>query len=283
MKVIGRTIFFSYDIKPVVKWAGGKRQLIDELMKRVPSTFNRYFEPFVGGGALLFAMLPAKAIINDFNEELINMYRVIRDNVNELIEDLKQHKNEEKYYYRIRNLDRNPEIFKKLSPVKRASRFIYLNRTCYNGLYRVNKRGEFNVPFGRYKNPNWLDETNLRLMSSYLKKHVVILNDDFEVIRDMVEPEDFVYFDPPYFPVNSTSNFTSYTIYGFTQENHKRLKSLCDYLTYKKVKFMLSNSYTKFTLELYSDYRIEVIQAKRVINSVADKRGAVREIIVRNY
>ena len=269
-------------IKPVVKWAGGKRQLLNELMVRVPAKYNRYFEPFVGGGALVFALLPRNAVINDYNRELMNMYRVIRDRVEELIEDLKKHVNTREYYYKIRNIDREPDRYNRLTPVEKASRFIYLNRTCYNGLYRVNSRGEFNVPYGNYKNPVWLDENNLRLMSEYLKT-VVILNDDFEIIRDMVHEGDFVYFDPPYVPLNSTSNFTSYTDKGFSLEDHKRLKNLCDYVDRIGAKFMLSNSYTEFTLELYREYNIEVVKAKRAINSDGSKRGEIREIIVRNY
>ncbi len=269
-------------IKPVVKWAGGKRQILNELMVRVPAKYNRYFEPFVGGGALVFALLPRNAVINDYNSELMNMYKVIRDRVEELIEDLKKHVNTREYYYKIRNIDREPERYNRLTPVEKASRFIYLNRTCYNGLYRVNSRGEFNVPYGNYKNPVWLDENNLRLMSEYLK-NVAILNDDFEIIRDMVHEGDFVYFDPPYVPLNSTSNFTSYTDKGFSLEDHKRLKNLCDYVDRIGAKFMLSNSYTEFTLELYREYNIEVVKAKRAINSDGSKRGEIREIIVRNY
>ncbi len=281
-KVSNNLFDIRVEIRPVVKWAGGKRQIIDELLKRVPRGYNRYFEPFVGGGALLFKLLPEDAVINDYNKELMNMYEVIRDNVDALIKDLKKHRNTKEYYYKIRNIDREPQLYKKMSPVERASRFIYLNRTCYNGLYRVNSRGEFNVPFGNYKNPVWLDEENLKLMSHYLQR-ISILNGDFEIIKGLVSEGDFVYFDPPYVPLSETASFTSYTNKGFTLEDQKRLKLLCDYLDSIGAKFMLSNSYTEFTLRLYKRYHVEIVRARRAINSNGKKRGEINEIIVRNY
>lgn len=271
-------------VTPVVKWVGGKRQIIDQIIKYVPKTFSTYYEPFLGGGAVLFELQPKKAIVNDINSELINLYDVIKDNVEELIEDLKQHINEEDYFYKIRDLDRDKDRYNKLTPVQRASRIIFLNKTCYNGLFRVNKAGEFNTPFGNYKNPNIVNEITLRAVSNYFNEAKITFTcKDFEEVLKGARKGAFVYLDPPYDSVSDTASFTGYDKRGFDRDEQIRLKKTCDKLSQKGIKFLLSNSATDFIKDLYKDYRIEVIQAKRPINSKADKRGEIDELLVMNF
>ncbi len=270
-------------IGPVLKWVGGKRQLLSVIDTFLPETIGSYYEPFVGGGAVLFHLQAQKAVINDYNEELINVYNVIKNDVDALLIDLKRHANDSEYFYDLRAKDRNG-LYSKMTPVEKASRVIFLNKTCFNGLYRVNAAGEFNTPFGRYKNPNIVNETTLRAVSEYFKnQHVEIKQGDFEASLKDVEKGAFVYFDPPYDPVSISSNFTSYTDQGFGRKDQIRLKEVCDSLNEKGVNFMLSNSATDFIKDLYSDYRIEITKAKRSINSNKDKRGKVEEVLVMNY
>ena len=269
------------DIFPIVKWVGGKRQLMSELLENLPRDFNRYFEPFVGGGALFFELQAENAYISDMNDELINLYIVVRDKVSELINDLKKHDISKDYYLKIRNVDRFDD-YKNWSDVKKASRFIYLNRTCFNGIYRVNSKGEFNVPFGRYKNPRIVDENNLINCSSLLQM-TEIKYADFSAITAKVKKNDFVYFDPPYVPLSDTSSFTSYTKDGFDINMQIRLKEVCDELSAKGVKFLLSNSDAKLVNELYKGYNIKKVYASRQINANAEKRGKISEVLVRNY
>lgn len=266
--------------KPFVKWAGGKRQLINALINNLPPSFNRYIEPFVGGGALLFEVLPHKAIINDINTELINAYTVIRDNVYALIEDLKKHKNEEEYYYKIRSLD--PE---KLSAVERASRFIYLNKTCFNGLYRENSKGQFNVPFGKHKNPKIVDEGNLRAVSECLNTaKISILSLDYKEVCKLAEKGDFVYLDPPYYPISKNSSFTRYHKLNFTKRDQIELTKVFRALDRKGCYVMLSNSNTEFIRELYKEYEIWEISANRFINCKGNKREKTNvEVLIKNY
>ena len=273
-------------VVPVVKWVGGKRQIIDEIITYVPDSFSTYYEPFLGGGAVLFELQPKKAVVNDVNEELMNIYEVIKDNVDELIEGLKRHKikNDKAYFYEIRELDRDREQYNLLTPVERASRIIYLNKTCYNGLFRVNKSGEFNAPFGNYKNPNIVNETTLRAVSAYFNKAKIRFTcQDFEDALKWSRKGAFVYLDPPYDPVSETASFTGYDKGGFDRNEQIRLKKTCDKLNKKGIKFLLSNSATDFIMDLYQDYKIEIIQAKRAINSKADKRGNVDEVLVMNF
>ncbi|MDD2360827.1 MAG: DNA adenine methylase [Syntrophaceticus schinkii] len=273
-------------VVPVVKWVGGKRQIIDEIITYVPDSFSTYYEPFLGGGAVLFELQPKKAVVNDVNEELMNIYEVIKDNVDELIEGLKRHKikNDKAYFYEIRELDRDREQYNLLTPVERASRIIYLNKTCYNGLFRVNKSGEFNAPFGNYKNPNIVNETTLRAVSAYFNKAKIRFTcQDFEDALKWSRKGAFVYLDPPYDPVSETASFTGYDKGGFDHNEQIRLKKTCDKLNKKGIKFLLSNSATDFIMDLYQDYKIEVIQAKRAINSKADRRGNVDEVLVMNF
>lgn len=270
-------------IAPIVKWVGGKRQLLPIIRKYVPK-FTTYYEPFVGGGAVLFDLQPNNAIVNDKNSELINLYEIIKNSVEELIKDLEKHKNEEKYFYQVRELDRDKETFSKLTATERASRIIFLNKTCYNGLFRVNRAGEFNAPFGNYKNPNIVNDVTLRAVSNYFNKvDITFYNKDYETILNEIRKGAFVYFDPPYDPVSDTASFTGYDKGGFNKDEQLRLKETCDKLNKKGIYFLLSNSATKFIFELYKDYRIETIQAKRAINSIGDKRGEVDEVLVRNF
>ena len=266
---------------PIVKWVGGKRQLMFELLKNMPETYNRYFEPFIGGGALFFYLQPDNAYISDMNEELINLYQVVRDNVDELVADLQKHDISKEYFMEIRNIDRTEE-YKNWSDVKKASRFIYLNRTCFNGMYRVNSKGEFNVPFGHYKNPRILDENNLINCSNLLQK-TEIKHADFSEILKKVKKGDLVYFDPPYVPLSETSSFTSYTKDGFDMDMQFKLRDVCDELDSMGVKFLLSNSDTKLVNELYENYNIKKVFASRQINANADGRGKITEVLVRNY
>ena len=271
-------------VMPVVKWVGGKRQLLTEIDKYIPSHFSTYYEPFLGGGAVFFNLQSQKAVVNDINEELINLYQVIKDNVEELIVDLKKHKNGPDYFYSIRELDRDIEVYEKLTPVERASRIHYLNKTCYNGLFRVNSQGQFNVPFGRYKKPNIVNETTLRAVSNYFNSAKITFKCcDFEEALKGARKGSFIYFDPPYDPVSDTSSFTGYDKGGFDRQEQIRLKKLCDKLNRRGIKFLLSNSETEFILDLYRDYNIETVQAKRSINSKGNKRGEVNEVLVMNY
>lgn len=267
--------------KPFLKWVGGKTQLLPEITARIPDHFSRYFEPFLGGGALFFHLVPEDSILIDINEELTNTYRVIKDKIEELIADLKQHIYEKEYYYHIRNIDRTDE-YKSWSDARRASRLIYLNKTCFNGLYRVNSKGEFNTPMGRYKNPKIVDEVNLRACSKALQKAEIITGSFLE-IEEKITSSDFVYFDPPYVPLNATSNFTGYSQDGFDQKMQLSLRELCDRLNAKGVRFMVSNSSAPLILDLYSHYKIELVYANRAINSQGDKRGKITEAIITNY
>ena len=266
---------------PIVKWVGGKRQLMFELLKNMPKTYNRYFEPFIGGGALFFELQPDNAYISDMNEELINLYQVVRDEVDELICDLQKHDISKEYFMEIRNVDRTEE-YQNWSDVQKASRFIYLNRTCFNGMYRVNSKGEFNVPFGHYKNPRILDENNL-INCSNLLQGIEIKHADFSEILKKVKKGDFVYFDPPYVPLSETSSFTSYTKEGFDIDMQFKLRDVCDELDTMGVNFLLSNSDTKLVNDLYENYNIKKVFASRQINANADGRGKITEVLVRNY
>lgn len=274
-------------VAPVVKWVGGKRQLLPEIKKYSPKKYNTYFEPFVGGGAVLFELQPKNAIVNDINKELINLYSVIKNNVDDLIEklsDTETYSNTSDCYYRVRELDREPQKYNKMTGVDRAARILYLNKTCYNGLYRVNSMGEFNSPFGSYKNPNIVNSITLKAVSKYFNEsNIKFLNGDFEKTVKNAKKDDFVYFDPPYAPISKTSNFTGYNENGFGENEQIRLKELCDTLDKKSIKFLLSNSDCEFIRELYKDYNIVTIKAKRTINSNANNRGAISEVLIRNY
>jgi len=269
---------------PILKWVGGKRQLLPEIRKYIPKKVSTYYEPFVGGGAILFDIQPPKAIINDVNSELINLYQVVKNDVESLINDLAKHKNETDYFYEVRAWDRDLNFYQKLTDVERASRILFLNKTCYNGLFRVNSAGQFNTPFGRYKNPNIENPITLRAVSKYFNEaKIEFRNTDFEEAVKGIRKGAFVYFDPPYDPVSDSANFTGYDKGGFDRNEQIRLKNLCDKLDSRGVKFLLSNASTEFITELYKGYKIEIIQAKRAINSNGEARGEVDEVLVRNY
>lgn len=272
----------SQEIKPrsAFKYAGGKKSLLGVLMPAAPKHYNHYYEPFVGGAALLFAQLPSKATISDNNPELINCYQVIRDDVELLMSDLASHVNEEAYFYQIRAM--KPA---DMTPVARASRFIYLLKTCFNGLYRCNKSNQFNTSYGRYKNPKIVDKENLLAVSRYFQSsEIEIVCSDYKTVIDKAMPGDLIFLDPPYVPLTKTANFTSYTQHGFNLEHQKELAEKFAELSERGVKLMLTNSNTDVIHELYQDFKIKVVHAPRSINCKGDKRGKeANEVLVTNY
>ncbi|ETI86241.1 MAG: DNA adenine methylase [Negativicoccus succinicivorans] len=272
-------------LTPILKWVGGKRQLLSEICPLIPKKITTYVEPFVGGGAVLFELQPKRAIINDFNKELINTYKVVKEEPHKLLELLETHdkNNCEDYYYEIRSLDRS-DNFEKMSNIEKAARIIYLNKTCFNGLYRVNQAGQFNSPYGRYKNPNIINRPAVLAMSNYFNNNdIKIMQGDYrEVLKDLTKGT-FVYFDPPYLPISTSSSFTGYTEGGFDEKEQIELKKECDKLSAKGIKFMLSNSDHPTIRELYKNYNITTVQARRAINSKGNKRGEIKEVLVQNY
>ena len=271
-------------VAPVLKWAGGKRQLLDNLTPLLPGRITAYCEPFVGGGALLFDLQPKTAYVNDINQELIRAYEVIKNDVESLIADLEGYKNESGYFYGVRDWDRDKEKYAAMPDLKKAARILYLNKTCYNGLFRVNSAGEFNSPFGNYRSPNIVNAPTLRAVSAYLNAAEVRLTSlDYAEVLKILPKGAFVYLDPPYDPVSDTASFTGYARGGFSHDDQIRLRESCDELHKRGLKFMLSNSATDFIKGQYAAYNITVVQAKRAINSDAAKRGEVDEVVVRNY
>ena len=271
-------------VAPVLKWVGGKRQLIETFSPLLPKRITSYCEPFVGGGALLFHLQPNTAYVHDINKDLIGVYGVIQQNVDGLIEELKKHKNEADYFYSVRNWDRDKEKYQSLSDVEKAARILYLNKTCYNGLYRVNNAGEFNSPYGYYRNPNIVNAPVLRAVSAYFNAADIHFSSiDYSEVLSSIKKGTFVYIDPPYDPVSETASFTGYAKGGFSKNEQIRLRQCCDELNRRGIKFMLSNSATPFIMEQYAGYNITVVQAKRAVNSVGSKRGGVDEVVVRNY
>lgn len=273
--------------KPFLKWVGGKRQLIDKIKENLPEKFNNYYEPFIGGGALFFELQPKVAFINDYNSELINAYEILsnKEDTKKLIEELLNHEknNSKEYYYQVRELDRNPENFNKLSDIKKAARTIYLNKTSFNGMYRVNSKNQFNVPYNNNLKVNTFDNDNLKAINDYFDNNkVTILSGDFEDAVKTAKKGDFVYFDPPYDNIKEDT-FTSYTDQGFNREDQRRLFECFKKLDKKGVYVMLSNHNTDFINNLYKEYNIKVVNAKRSINSVGNKRGKVEETIITNY
>ena len=275
---------------PFVKWAGGKSQLLSQLEPFFPVQFRRYVEPFVGGGAVFFHLFRqgwlagSEVVLVDSLQELIDCYRVVQAQVEELIAELQRHephKHDEAYFYEVRACDRSPDYVRR-NEIERAARFLFLNRTCYNGLYRVNRRGEFNVPFGRYRNPNICPAGNLRAASSALQG-VRLLAGDFTRVLEVAGPGDFVYLDPPYHPLSDTASFTSYTVDDFRVEDQRRLADLFRELDRRNCRVMLSNSSAGLIRELYAGYRQVEVQATRVISSKGETRGAISELLVMNY
>lgn len=275
---------YDSSVAPILKWVGGKRQLLPQIKKFIPDKVTKYYEPFFGGGALLFDIQPKKAIVNDVNTELINFYKIVRDDIDGLVKDLKKHKNTSEYFYDLRALDRDKKAYSKLTNIQKASRIHFLNKTCYNGLFRVNNAGQFNAPYGKYKNPNIVNESSLRAVSRYFNDaNIELRNTDFENSIKGIRKGCFVYFDPPYDPISDSASFTGYVKGGFGKSEQVRLKKLCDKLNARGIKFLLSNSSTDFIHDLYKEYKIDFVSARRLINSDSKKRGGVNEVLVRNY
>lgn len=274
-----------YSLKPFTKWTGGKRQLLPKIKSLMPASYNNYFEPFVGGGALFFDLTPENATINDFNEELVNCYRQVKLNPKELVILLKNHqeKNSKDYYLNIRSADRDGRIF-EMSDVERAARILYMLRVDFNGLYRVNSKNQFNVPYGRYKNPKIVEEELIFKISHYLNENKIkILSGDFEKAVEGIKAGDFVYFDPPYVPLSQTSAFTYYTHEGFSFLDQVRLRNLFRKLDEKGVWVMLSNSSSHIVKELYEGYLIYEVEATRTNGADSTSRGKISEVIITNY
>ena len=278
---------FATTPKPFVKWAGGKRQIITSLEGHLPKKFGTYFEPFLGGGALLFHLLNQspnlKCNISDLNSDLILAYITIRDKVEQLVESLERHSGKYsadkiEYYYSVRESAPKNQI-------EKVSRLLFLNKTCFNGLYRVNSKGQFNVPLGRYTNPSIVNKENLISVSKILQsKNIAIRCQDFEAILDEAKKDDYVYFDPPYQPVSKTANFTSYTKCEFTYDDLKRLANVCQKLDKKDCKVLLSNSNTKEVRKLFSSkWKVVEVSANRAINSNSKKRTGHTELLIKNY
>ena len=272
--------------KPFVKWAGGKRQIMKDIKKYIPDNYSTYYEPFVGGGAVFFELAPKKAVLNDYNKELMNVFECIKDEIRfeKMCNELNHHEanHSEEYYYKIRDLDRDKKKFNKLVDYKRAARTIYLNKACFNGLYRVNSKNEFNVPYGKKEKVNTYEGQNLGIVHCILNfNDIELLSTDFEEAVKNAKEGDFIYFDPPY--DSDTSTFNSYTEDGFGKEEQVRLFELFEKLDKKGCYIMLSNHNTKLIRDLYKNYNINVIKAKRNINANGKKRGNVEEVLITNY
>lgn len=274
-------------MSPVVKWAGGKRQILEKLKANLPEKFNNYFEPFIGGGALLFDLAPKNATINDVNQELLAIYTCLKDDelYRLMLEELDKHEknHSEEYYYHVREWDRDPRF--ELEPLwKRAARAIYLNKSCFNGLYRVNAKGYFNVPSAKKKHVVTYSKANMEEIHEYFKDdNVTILSGDFVEATRNAHEGDFVYFDPPYDSWEDKESFTAYSKFDFNKDDQRRLADCFKDLTNRGVKCMLSNHNTAYINELYNGFNIQVIKAKRMINANAAGRGAVEEVIITNY
>ena len=264
--------------RPFLKWAGGKTRSISQYQDHFPQDYHTYYEPFLGGGAVFFYLQPSKAVLTDINADLILTYRCVRDNLEDLISLLQKHKQRHnlEYYYNVRNDHCGTDL-------EKAARFIYLNKTCFNGLYRVNSQGKFNVPVGKYKNPGICQEEVLKVASVALKKVEIKQANFEEVLNYATDTNDFVYFDPPYYPLNHTSNFTAYSNVCFDENQQIKLRNIFIKLVDKGVKVMLSNSDCPFIRDLYSGFNIHTISAARSINSNGQKRGKINELLVTSY
>jgi DNA adenine methylase len=274
-------------LQPFLKWAGGKRQLLPKIREYVPKRYNIYFEPFLGAGAVFFDLQPQEAILNDVNKELINCYQVIKTNPEELISLANEHRqnNSKEYFYRLRSLDREAG-FKEVPDVERAARLIYLNKTCYNGLFRVNSQGQFNVPYGDYRDPQIVDDIVIRAVSRYLNEAQIEFSGvGFEDAVSGAERGDFVYLDPPYDPLSDTSSFTGYDLNAFGKQQQAELRDVCDALAQRGCYVLISNSATDFIRDLYSNkrrYTLVDVEANRSINSVSAGRGKINELLIFN-
>jgi DNA adenine methylase len=261
--------------RPFLKWAGGKSRLLAQYQPFFPKDCFQYYEPFVGGGAVFFHLQPPSAQLSDINPELVNVYQCVRSHVEALIERLREHAQSHghEYYYQMRGLDQG-------LPVERAARFIYLNKTCFNGLYRENTQGKFNVPMGRYKKPTICSPELLRCASQALQTAQISVRPFSEILQHATTPQDFVYFDPPYHPLTATSDFTAYSKGAFTADDQEQLRDVFVALAERGVRVMLSNSDCDFVRGLYQGFPIHTIQAARAINSNPAKRGKISEVLV---
>lgn len=278
-------------LKPFLKRAWGKRYLLSEINKRKPRTYSNYIEPFLWWWAVLFDIHPKKAFVNDINPELINLYEIIRDDIDWLVKELTKlaDKNNADDFYQIRSLDREPKKFKKLSDTEKAARIIYLNKTCFNWLFRVNSQWQFNTPFWKYKNPNIVNEEVLRAVSKYLNENdITFCCGSFDAMIKYIKKWDFVYFDPPYDPVSDTSSFTWYTLDWFGKDDQIKLRDFCVKIDKLWAKFLLSNSATKFIKDIYNEWsfkeiHIDTVSVPRTINANANWRWEVDEFLIHNY
>jgi len=262
--------------RPFLKWAGGKSRLLPEILNLVPKTYERYIEPFLGGAALFFELNSSRAILSDANRELIICYKVVRDNPEELLQLLRSMSTTRKTFYEIRRL--RPE---KLTKIQRAARLIYLNKTCYNGVYRVNRKGEFNTPYGKYRKVRF-DEQNIRIVSQALRKAELIAGDFEPILLKLAEAGDFVYLDPPYPPLGGYSDFKRYVKDFFEVKDHVRLAKVVYELDRRSCKFVLSNAKHPLVLQLYSRFTIKEVKAPRFVSCRGDRRGNVPELLIAN-
>ena len=277
--------------QPFLKWAGGKRAVLSEISPLVPQFTGRYIEPFVGAGAVLFSFdASVPKVLNDFNDDLIEVYNVIRDDLPSLVKELKRHENTQEHFLAVRALDREPN-FKKLSATVRAARFIYLNKTCFNGLYRVNQSGHFNVPFGKQSKPDFIAEENLNAVSRFLStaardgNRPQFFSGDYKMTTASASTGDFVYLDPPYDPISRSASFVSYQKRGFNRQDQEELRDETLRLTNLGVPILLSNSDTDFVRALYQDeavFQVKSIQVNRAIGASAASRGKIGEVLVTN-
>ncbi|MDA7843785.1 DNA adenine methylase [Pontimonas sp.] len=277
---------------PLLKWAGGKRGLLPKILPLIPEFTGTYFEPFLGAGAVFFAMpVHTRKVGNDYNQDLVEVYQVVRDNPDKLLSYLSQHKNEKAHFYEVRSWDREPD-FQDRPAEERAARIIYLNKTCFNGLYRVNSKNQFNVPFADLKNPDFVSEENVMRVSAFLrsraqgKRAVTLQSGDYRSALKKAQAGDFVYLDPPYDPLSPTSSFVSYHTTGFTRQDQEALKEEVEQLTEKGVPVLLSNSATPFISTLFSDesiFRITHVETNRAIGAASSSRRKASEFLVDNY
>jgi DNA adenine methylase len=278
--------------KPFVKWFGGKRQLLPEIDVRLPEQLDVYFEPFLGGGALFFHLSHRiqQAYLSDINQELMNTYGAIKNNVSGLIDELSKHKNTSEHYFEIRDVDRDADYTWNWTPLQKAARFIYLNKTCFNGLYRVNSQGHFNASYGNYSNPKIVDAENLYACNAVLSHPCITLKsqsylETLEPIKNFVSlgRQVFVYLDPPYVPLSITSSFTQYSKDGFSMKDQHELRNYCDELSSLGVKWMQSNSSAPIVFDMYKQYKIDVVSVKRNASALPSSRKTVNETIITNY
>ncbi|MEA3383081.1 MAG: DNA adenine methylase [Campylobacterota bacterium] len=277
---------YTKQYQPFIKWVGGKRGLLKQLLEKFPKKFENYHEPFLGGGAVFFELYSQgllkdkKIYLSDINTELVNTYNVVKSNPYKLIDSLEEfkEKHNKEFYYQVREIDRQ-ENFKSLTDIERATRFIYLNKTCFNGLYRVNKKGYFNTPIGSYKNPNIADRDTI-LSASEALQNAIISNKSFCDVINNASKNDLVYFDPPYYPLTTTANFTAYNENDFLDDKQKELFKVFEKLNKKECFVLHSNSDTDFIKDLYQDHSIDFVQANRFINSKSSGRGKINEVLI---